>query len=64
MDLLLLIIAGAALADLLFTGWYLWEACISAYSARRQRRSRRVRFQTLWRASTQYGDELDDIITK
>lgn len=65
MDLIVLLILGLCIALLLFSLWYLVEKCFAAYDTRKARERRRVRFQTVWRASsTSYGDELDYILTK
>ena len=49
---------------LFFLTWYLVEKCFAAYEARKLKAKRRVEFQKAWRASTSYGDELDNIISK
>lgn len=63
-DLLIAIKAGLSITCLLLLGWYLFEKCCSICSARKARSRRRVRFQTVWRSSTVYGDELDNILTR
>lgn len=64
MDLILLLILGLHIAGLLFFIWYIVEKCYAAYGERKARAQRRVQFQSIWRASTVYGDELDNIITR
>lgn len=64
MDLILLLLLGLHVAGLLFSIWYLAERCFAAYDARKARAQRRVQFQSVWRASTVYGDELDNIISR
>lgn len=64
MDLIMLLILGLHVAGLLFFVWYLAEKCFTAYDARKARAQRRVQFQSVWRASTVYGDELDNIISR
>ncbi|NBJ90983.1 hypothetical protein [Acutalibacter sp. 1XD8-36] len=64
MDLLRLIILGLYITMLFFLTWYLVEKCFAAYDARKLKAKRRVEFQKAWRASTSYGDELDNIISK
>lgn len=64
MDLLLALIMGLRIATLGFFAWYLAERCCAAYDARNARKRRRVQFQSIWRSSTVYGDEMDYIITR
>lgn len=64
MDLLLIIILGLRICSLGFLLWYIIEKCYAAYDARKAKAQRRVQFQSVWRASTVYGDELDDIIIR
>lgn len=64
MDLIILLILGLRVAFWGFLLWYIIEKCYAAYDARKAKAQRRVQFQSVWRASTVYGDELDDIIIR